>query len=815
MGFGNMSNKGKKLSGNHSKTIIRVMWWSLACFMAFLLILSMLIYNGVIGYMPPVEELMHPRDRYATTIYTSDGVEMGKFYRSKGNRSYVDFEQMSPHLKDALVATEDVRFEQHSGIDVRAIFRSLIKRVILGKHSAGGGSTITQQLAKQLYSPEASGLFARALQKPIEWAIAIKIERFYTKDEIVKMYFNQFDFLNNAVGISSASWVYFGKKPKDLNVQEAATLVGMCKNPSYYNPFRFPERVKERRNVVFDQMYKAGMLTSESCAALKATPLILNEHKVETHEDGIAPYFREELHRILMADEPDSTKYSNINAYNADKYNWDNNPVYGWCKKNKRKDGRNYDIYSDGLKIYTTVDSRMQQMAEAAVSEHMMEAQKRFFQNECGGKFTDPYTRNPDEMSKATKERVINMAIRSTERYRAMKAEGKTHDEIMKAFDEKVEMRVFDYNAPDHEIVRVMSPRDSIMYMKTFLRCGMVAMDPRNGKVKAYVGGPDFKHFKYDMVSTGTRQIGSTAKPFVFSLAMQNGFTPCSTDFENSTRGFGKWQPKGGSHGLGLHPQLRDALAVSSNWVPPQILLRLGAPALVDALHNDFGITSKLDTTLTLALGSCEISLLEMVSAYAAFANYGQRPLPLMVSRNCDNRGNVIAEFFPKLNQAISAESSYRMVEMLRGVVTRGTGRRLGTYNFKGDVCGKTGTTNYNADAWWVGFTPEIVCGVWFGGEDRYIHFQSTGEGQGAAAALPIFGKFLRKVYNSKELPYDENAKFIVPSDFKMCEDKIYDNEGGVVYEHSGDGDGEDGDGPHPDPAVAAEDQSAVNDMFN
>ena len=454
-------------------------------------------------------------------------------------------------------------------------------------------------------------------------------------------------------------------------------------------------------------------------------------------------------------------------------------------------------------------------MAEAAVSEHMIEAQKRFFQNECGSKFTDPYTRNPDEMSKATKERVINMAIRSTERYRAMKAEGKTHDEIMKAFDEKVEMRVFDYNAPDHEIVRVMSPRDSIMYMKTFLRCGMVAMDPRNGKVKAYVGGPDFKHFKYDMVSTGTRQIGSTAKPFVFSLAMQNGFTPCSTDFENSTRGFGKWQPKGGSHGLGLHPQLRDALAVSSNWVPPQILLRLGAPALVDALHNDFGITSKLDTTLTLALGSCEISLLEMVSAYAAFANYGQRPLPLMVSRICDNRGNVIAEFFPKLNQAISAESSYRMVEMLRGVVTRGTGRRLGAYNFKGDVCGKTGTTNYNADAWWVGFTPEIVCGVWFGGEDRYIHFQSTGEGQGAAAALPIFGKFLRKVYNSKELPYDENAKFIVPSDFKMCEDKIYDNEGGVVYEHSGDGDGEDGDGPHPDPAVAAEDQSAVNDMFN
>ena len=595
-----MAKNNRKGLRSSSSTIIKVMWWSLACFLAFLLILSVLIYHGVIGYMPQVEELMNPRDRYASAIYTSDGVEMGKFYRSKGNRSYVDFQQMSPHLKDALVATEDVRFEEHSGIDVKALFRSLIKRVIMGNQSAGGGSTITQQLAKQLYSPESANIFERALQKPIEWAIAIKIEKLYTKDEIVKMYFNQFDFLNNAVGISSAAWVYFGKKPKDLNVQEAATLVGMCKNPSYYNPFRFPERVKERRNVVFDQMYKAGMLTSESCSALKATPLILNEHKVETHEDGIAPYFREELRRILMADEPDPKKYSNINAYNADKYNWDNNPVYGWCKKNKKKDGSNYDIYSDGLKIYTTIDSRMQRMAEEAVTEHMIDAQKRFFNHECGGRYTDPYTRNPAEMSKATKQRVINLAIRSSERYHRMKAEGKSHEEIMKAFDEKMEMRVFDYNAPDREILRVMSPRDSIMYMKTFLRCGMVAMDPRSGKIKAYVGGPDFKHFKYDMVSTGTRQIGSTAKPFVFSLAMQNGFNPCSTDFENSTRGFGSWQPKGGSHGLSLHPQLRDALAVSSNWIPPQILLRLGVPALVDALHNDFGVTSQLDSLRSL-----------------------------------------------------------------------------------------------------------------------------------------------------------------------------------------------------------------------
>lgn len=775
-----MENQGTSAKNwrrwHRNQVIVKSLWWALGGFFALMFILFVLIYNGVIGYMPTIEALRNPTDKFASTLYTADGKEMGKFYRSKGNRTYVDYEQMSKYLRDALIATEDVRFEEHSGVDVRALFRSLVKRIIMGQASAGGGSTITQQLAKQLYTPESSNLFQRALQKPIEWVIAIKLERYYTKEEIIKMYFNQFDFLNNAVGIKSAAWVYYGKQPKDLDVQESATLVGMCKNPSYFNPFRFPERVKQRRNVVLSQMYKAGMLTAEDMDALKKSDLNLHEHAVDTHEGGIAPYFREELRRIMMADEPVRSHYSNINAYNADKYNWDNNPLYGWCKKNKKIDGSNYDIYSDGLKIYTTIDSRMQRHAEDAVRQHMIEEQKRFLANECGGSYKNPYTRNPGELSARGREAVIKLGVRSSDRYRAMKAEGLTDQEIMSAFKQPREMRLFSY---DGEVTRMMSPLDSMLYMKTFLRCGMMSMDPVTGKVKAYVGGPDFKHFKYDMVATGARQIGSTVKPFIYAMAMQNGLNPCSTDFENSQPVYGGWAPGGGSHGLGGHPQLRDALARSSNWIPPRILDKFTPDKEVEMMHNDFGITSDLKPNLTLSLGSCEISLYEMVSAYSAFANYGSRVLPMMVSQICDAHGNVIAEFYPKRNQAISPASAYRMVDMLRAVVTHGTATsHIAPYNLKGDVCGKTGTTNFNADAWFMGFTPELITGVWFGGEDRYIHFASTGEGQGAAAALPIFGLYMRAVYDDKSLPYSEDAAFNIPADFVMCPSRIgYDDE--------------------------------------
>ncbi len=796
----------KNQSQRRSAIAVKAIWWGVGGFFALVALLFVLIYNGVIGYMPPVEDLKNPIEKFASTIYTADGKEMGKFYRSKGNRSNVEYNQMSDYLKDALIATEDVRFEQHSGIDARAIGRSLVKRVIMGQKGAGGGSTITQQLAKQLYAPESANIFERALQKPIEWVIAVKLERYYTKEEIIKMYFNQFDFLNNAVGIKTAAFVYFGKDPSELNLQESAMLVGMCKNPSYYNPLRYPERVKERRNVVIDQMYKAGMITGEQSDALKKTELDLHPNRVGSHEGGIAPYFREELRRIMMAPEPKREKYSNVNAYNADKYNWDNNPLYGWCKKNKKPDGSYYDIYNDGLRIYTTIDSRMQEYAEAAVRQHMIDAQGRFFKHECGGSYRNPYTRNREELSAKGREALIQRGIRNTDRYRSMKAEGMSEQEILSAFNQKIEMRLFDYQKG--EVERLMSPLDSMLYMKTFLRCGMMSMDPRTGKVKAYVGGPDFKHFKYDMVSTGTRQIGSTMKPFVFALAMQNGLTPCSTDFENSQPNYGGWSPRGGSHGLGRHPQLRDALAQSSNWIPPRILERYTPQQMVTSMHDDFGITSELVPNLTLSLGSCEVSLYEMISAYSAFANYGRRVLPVMVSRICDNNGNVIAEFYSKQNQAISMESGYRMIDMLRAVVDRGTGRRLSSYNLKADLCGKTGTTNYNADAWFIGFTPELITGVWFGGEERYIHFQSTGEGQGAAAALPIFGLFMQKVFGDSSLPYNPDTKFNIPSDFAMCGEKIWDNFGGQVVEHTGH------DEQAAEPTHAQQDQEIMNSMM-
>ena len=815
-------------------TIIKSMWWGLAGFFCLIFILFVLIYNGVIGYMPPIEKMRNP-ERFASTIFTADGVEMGRFYSNNGNRTDVDYNQISQYLKDALIATEDVRFEEHSGVDARAIFRSLVKRIIMGEESAGGGSTLTQQLAKQLYTMEygntASNIWERAIQKPIEWVIAIKLERYFTKEEIVKMYLNQFDFLYNAVGIKSAAYIYFGKSPKDLNVQESAMLVGMCKNPSYFNPIRSYSVALQRRNVVLDQMYKANMLTAEQCDSYKKTSIDVNRDSVmarrqsETHETGIAPYFREELRRVMMADEPVRKKYSNINAYKADSANWENNPLYGWCKKNYKSDGSNYNIYTDGLHIYTTIDSKMQEYAEQAVREHMVTEQTRFF-HQCGSSYKDPYTRNRSELSEKTKQKVILIGIRSTERYRAMKAEGKTEEEILDVFKHKTfAMRLFDYDKG--EIEREMTPLDSMLYMKTFLRCGMMSMDPRNGNIKAYVGGPDFKFFKYDMVATGSRQIGSAMKPFVYSIAMQNGLSPCSTDFENTPPNFGGWQPKGGSHGLGSKPPLRNALAVSSNWIPPRILDRYRPQTLVDVLHNDYGVTSNIPANLTISLGSCEISLMEMVSGYSAFANYGMRAQPMMVTRITDNHGNIVAEFYPKRNQAISVESSYRMVDMMKAVITHGTATsRISFHNQNGDMAGKTGTTNYNADAWWVGFTPELVTGVWFGGEDRYIHFASTGEGQGAAAALPIFDKFMKKVFADSSLPYKETARWEIPADFDMCPARTYDNEeymrymrangGGGGGSGGGGGDaGDDGSVSGPAAVEQQENQEAVNAIMD
>ena len=776
-------NMKKAERARHNAKIVKRMWMVFGGLVAMVVLLFILIYNGIIGYMPEIDQLKNPTDKFASTIYSAGGEEMGRYYRSKGNRVYVDFDQLSPHLHDALVATEDARFEDHSGIDVRAIGRAIIKRVIMGQKSAGGGSTITQQLAKQLYSPESSNIFERALQKPIEWVIAVKLERYYTKDEIIKMYFNQFDFLNNAVGIKTAAMVYFGKDPSQLNLQESATLVGMCKNPSYYNPLRHSERTRERRNVVLDQMVKVGYISQADGEAVKQTPLVLNYHKVD-HNDGLAPYFREELRRVMTAHKPDPKNYPSWNrqAYVDDSTAWEVNPLYGWCNKNTKADGTHYDIYSDGLKIYTTIDERMQQYAEKAVKQHMSKTLQPAFLRERGGT-KNPYTNNRAELSAAGKQALINNAIKRSERYRVLKKQGMSENEIMSNFRQPVQMKLFSYDG-DYETT--MTPYDSLLYTKSFLRCAMMSMDPVTGHVKAYVGGPDFRFFKYDMVATGRRQIGSTVKPFVYSKAINDfGLTPCSMrpgGAPNIHWYNELWNPKG----VGGTMTLKQALTHSTNSISagfmrgtrPNWIEERGYPVyspseLAKWMHS-FGITSHLEPVPSLSLGISEITVREMVAAYSAFANGGMRVEPIYVTRITDNKGNVVAEFNAQQTEIMSEDTYLKMLSMLMSVVDHGTGARLRSqYGIKAEMGGKTGTTNFNSDGWFMGFTPELVTGVWVGGEERYIHFVSTAMGQGAEAALPILGLFMKSVYADSQLPYNQSTKFVFPKDFRECGDEL------------------------------------------
>ena len=784
-----IKNIMKTASGNSAFTqkVVKWMWLGFGGIVAFCIVMFILIYNGIVGYMPPIEELKNPSDRFASMIYSSDGMEMGRFYQSKGNRVYVDFDEMSPYLTQALIATEDVRFDSHSGIDARAMVRALVMRGILQRKNAGGGSTITQQLAKLLYSPQSSNIVSRAMQKPVEWVIALKLERYYTKDEIIKMYFNQFDFLYNAVGIKSAAFVYFGKEPKDLTVEEAATLVGMLKNPSYFNPVRNPERCQNRRNVVFEQMLKADFITEAEAAELKAKPLTLNFHRID-HKDGIAPYFREELRRIMTAKEPVLSDYPtwNYQAYVDDSIAWETNPLYGWCEKNRKPDGKKYNIYTDGLKIYTTIDSRMQRYAEKAVLDHLGKDLQRRFVRERGG-MNNPYSNNADELPRNLKAQLVKNAISQSERYRVLKIAGLNEEEIKQNFNTKTEMRVFSY---DGGIDTVMTPLDSIMYIKSFLRTGMMSMDPTTGYVKAYVGGPDFRFFQYDMAGRGRRQIGSTCKPFLYTLAMEEDYTPCD-EFLNEMPTIevpgGVWQPRNsGSSRVGEMVSLRWALTNSNNWISARLITadRMSPQQLVRKMHS-FGITNHLDAVPSLCLGPCDVSVKEMVAAYTAFANKGMRVDPIYVTRITDNQGNVISEFTPKFSEVISEQGYYKILSILLNVVDSGTGARLrrAPFNLTAQIGGKTGTTNYNADGWFMGFTPDLVTGVWVGGEERYIHFNNMASGQGAAMALPIFGLYMRSVFADKSLPYSQDRKFEFPADLDLCQKEYL---GGVPIDQAG-----------------------------
>ncbi len=759
------------------KPFIRCMWVAFAAFVVFVGVFFVLVYNGVIGYMPPIEELKNPQDKFATVIYTSDGKEMGRYFRNTGNRVYADFDEISPAVVDALIATEDARFEEHSGIDVKAVARAVFKTVLLQQRNAGGGSTITQQLAKQLYTPPSNGLLQRAMQKPIEWMIAIKLERFYSKEEILKMYLNQFDFLYNAVGIKSAAKVYFNKEAGQLDTLQAATLIGMVKNPSYFNPVRKPERTRDRRNVVLEQMYKADMLTEAELERLQAQPLTLNFQRVD-HKDGLAPYFREELRRYLTAKKPKKDNYPSWDTqkYVDDSIAWATNPLYGWIEKTRKPDGTRYDIYNDGLKIYTTIDSRMQTYAEEAVREHMASLQQQFFREKRGSSAA-PYTSNRAELSNDMRAKLINNAIRQSERARVARVAGRSDAELEAEFNTPVEMTVFSYAGP---VDTVMTPRDSLLYTKSFLRAGFMSMDPTTGFVKAYVGGPDFRFFQYDMVSTGRRQIGSTIKPFLYTYALETDeFTPCTqllneqpTLYDENGR---LWQPRNaGKARVGEMVDLRWALTNSNNWISARIMDRLSPAELVKRMHS-YGITNSLPPVKSLCLGPCEVSVKEMVTAYSAFANKGMRSDPVFVTAIADANGNIISDFAPSQTEVITQKGYWRILSILLNVVDGGTGNRLrrAPFNITAQMGGKTGTTNDNADGWFMGFTPDLVSGTWVGGEDRYIHFNNMAQGQGASMALPIYGKYISKVYADRTLPYSQSARFEFPAGLNLCESEF------------------------------------------
>ena len=718
-----------------------------------------LISAGKLGFMPTFEELENPNNRFASEVYFADGPIMNRYFE-KENRKYIEYREIPQSVIDALIATEDVRFYDHSGVDVRGLFR-VAKGLLTANTSAGGGSTISQQLAKMLFPRESDlNVFELAIRKFREWVIAVRLEKSYTKEEILTMYLNKYDFLNLAVGISSAADIYFQVPLDSLKVEQAAMLIGMAKNSSYYNPVRRPELTLNRRNVVLSQMYKYDKITREECDSLKKLPLGLNFKRVD-HKEGLATYFREYLRLFMTANKPDRKRYRDLSQFRLDSIAWETNPLYGWCKKNVKVDGSHYDLYSDGLKIYTTLDSRMQKYAEEAVREHLSQDLQPLFDKEKVKKLRPPFS---NDMTPAEIEEVLDRSIRQSERYRVLSKQGMSFDEIRKTFDQPLEMQVFTWSGIRDT---VMTPLDSIKHYKSFFRSGFMVMQPQTGYIKAYVGGPDYRYFMYDMVSAGKRQVGSTIKPILYTLAMQEGLGPCDK-VPNIPQTFilptgEPWSARGGTKRQGEMVTLRWGLANSENNISAWVLKQFTPEAVAQMAHK-MGITSFIDPVPSVFLGTAEITVKEMVAAYSIFANKGVYNSPLPVCRIEDKYGNVLQEFRPESREVITENTAYLMCNLLEGVVNSGTGVRLRyKYKLMNPMGGKTGTTQKHADGWFMGVTPDLVGGVWVGAEDRSIHFQNLANGQGANMALPIWAKFLQKAYADSGLkmsgrPFDRPA---------------------------------------------------------
>ncbi|HAZ03091.1 MAG TPA: penicillin-binding protein [Marinilabiliales bacterium] len=767
----------------------QVLAWSIIIFpLVMLFMLFFHISKGNLGFMPSFEELENPKSNLASEVYSEDGILLGTFFKEKENRSRIEYSDISPYLVDALIATEDERFLSHSGVDFRGLIRVFVRTVLLGNESSGGGSTISQQLAKMLFPREEfSNPIQKVNRKFREWVIAIKLERSYTKEEIIAMYFNQFDFLYQAVGIKNASMVYFSCGPNELKIEQAAMLVGMAKNPSLFNPVRRPEQALQRRNIVFLQMLKNNKITKQEYDSLKQIPLETRFQRID-HTMGKATYFREYLRMTMNASKPEKDNYYNPTTYIEDSVEWETNPLYGWCNKNFKLDGEPYSIYKDGLRIYTTVNSKMQDYAEEAVSEHLRYDLQVAFDYEKKYQKTAPFS---ETLTQEEVNNLMTLGMKRSERYRVLKNQKIPMDSIIKNFKTRTEMTVFSWRG---EIDTVMTPMDSIKYYKHFLLAGFMAMDPRSGFVKAYVGGIDYKHFQYDHVVQAKRQIGSTFKPFLYTLAMRDGYSPCyqvpNVPITLTDPSTGEpWTPKGGGNEKYERKMvsLRFGLRQSLNNITAWLMGQFGPKAVIDIARN-MGVKSEIPEVLSICLGVADLSLYEMVGAYSSFANKGVYTQPVFVTRIEDKNGNLLATFTPRKNEAINEKTAYLMIDMLKGVANKGTAVRLrnDTYQIYSEVAAKTGTTQNQSDGWFIGITPNLVSGVWTGAEDRATHFDGLSLGQGANMALPVWAIFMNKVYNDGTLGITREDTFEKPADYvetPECVDILGEDESGESNE--------------------------------
>lgn len=749
-------------SNTDFRKYLKTLWIIYASVFGLLLVLFTFISIGLFGFMPTFEELENPRSNLASEIYSSDQVLLGKYYIE--NRSNVHFDELSPNVVNALVATEDARFIDHSGIDVRSLFRVVIG-VVTGNRGAGGGSTITQQLAKNLFPRDSNQNFVKTvLTKFKEWVTAVKLEHNYTKEEIIAMYLNTVDFGNQSFGIKSAARTYFNKTTDSLNIQESAMLIGLLKAPTRYSPVRNPENAMKRREVVLKQMQVYGFISEQQYDSIRVLPIDMSRFRIQDHNEGMATYFREFLKILLTRKKPVEEDYSDAKKYKEDMEQWEKNPVYGWCNKNLKSDGTPYNIFKDGLRIYTTINSKMQRYAEEAVSEHIgKELQNDFYKHWKGVKRA-PYDWR---LSNDQVNKMIMQGVYRSERYQSMKKENASEEQIMKTFNTPVKMRVFAWGGDKDT---VMSPLDSVKYYKWFLLAGLMSVEPQTGYVRAYVGGIDFKHFQYDHVCLSKRQVGSTFKPFVYTVAMQEGeFSPC-TKVPNVPITFDlpdgqKWEPRNSSdYKEGEMVTLKEALANSINWISAFLIKRYSPGPVVKVAYK-MGIKSDIPEVYAICLGTPDLSLYEMVGAINSFANKGVYIEPIFVTRIEDKYGNTLANFFPQTQEAMSEETAYLMTSLMQGVVESGTGARLrGKYALTNQIAGKTGTTDNNSDGWFMGFVPNLTTGIWVGCEDRSIHFRSTALGQGANMSLPIWALYMKKVYADKSLNIRPSDNFAHPS---------------------------------------------------